>query len=158
MPRSLGSELPPHVSALLDGSELASRVGLTFLLLTTDAAGWPHVAMLSVGELLATEPSKIRAALWLSSSSSRNLERTGRAVLASVLDSAGYYVRVRAERLGDVDVGVDGRLAAFSFAIEDVQEDVVTYARLTSGITFELEQPERVLPRWGRTIAALRAI
>jgi hypothetical protein len=41
--------------------------------------------------------------------------------------------------------------------IEDLQEDVVSYATLTSGITFTLNQPADVIARWQHTIAALQA-
>src|SRR5438874_13193046 len=81
MTRSLGSELPDLVLQLLDGSQLAQREGLTFLLLTNDEENWPQVAMLSVGELVAIDSHSLRAALWLNSGSSRNLTRTGRATL-----------------------------------------------------------------------------
>jgi hypothetical protein len=157
MPRSLGSQLPQPVQTLLDGTDLVGRVGLTFLLVTTDEAGWPHVAMLSVGELLATTPSTVRTALWLSSSSSKNLEREGRALVAFVSNNAGYYVRVRADREADLDLGAHGRLAAFVLRVQEVREDVANYATLRSGVTFTLNEPEQVLPRWERTIAALRA-
>jgi hypothetical protein len=50
--RSVGNQLPEAVRCLLDGSDVANREGLTFLLLTTDAESWPQVAMLSVGELV----------------------------------------------------------------------------------------------------------
>jgi hypothetical protein len=156
MPRSLGSRLPSPLAALFDGTALAARTGLTFLLLTTDDAGWPHLAMLSVGELLIESDQVLRAALWLGSTSTRNLERDGRGLLALVADGAGYYLRLRASRGADLDLGAEGRLAFFRLQVEDVQEDAVAYARLTSGITFELPHPEQVLPRWQHTIDALR--
>jgi hypothetical protein len=156
MPRSLGSRLPGWLAALFDGADLAARVGQTFLLLTTDDAGWPHLAMLSVGELVAEGDQVLRAALWLHSASTRNLEHDGRGLLALVADGAGYYLRLRASRGADLDLGEHGRLAFFRLQVEDVLEDAVAYARLTGGITFELAQPEQVLPRWQQTISALR--
>jgi hypothetical protein len=98
----------------------------------------------------------LRAALWLNSTATRNLTRERRALLARVADGAGYYLRLRAERGPDLDLGENGRLAYFRLPIEDVLEDAVTYATLSSGITFELNGPEQVLPRWQRTITALR--
>ena len=156
MPRSLAPELPASVLDLFSGQDLHTRVGLTVQLLTTDEAGWPHMAMLSVGELVADNARRLRAALWLTSSSTRNLEREHRALLAIVHDGAGYYVRLTARRGPDLDMGDDGRLATVALDIEDVQEDVVNYATLTSGIGFTLHQPDQVLARWQRTIAALR--
>src|SRR5713101_2082608 len=89
MTRSLGDQLPDALRQLLDGSNLASREGLTFLLLTTDEAGWPHMAMLSVGELVATDEHTLRAGLWLQSSTTKNLSRDARGMLAVVANGNG---------------------------------------------------------------------
>lgn len=158
MPRSLGAALPPSLIALLDGTQLRERIGTTFLLVTVDGAGWPHVAMLSVGEVLARSERSLVAALWLGSTSTRNLEHSRQALLALVCDGAGYYVRLGAERLADLDLDELGRLAAFRLTVDDVQEDAVAYATLISGITFALPDAEPVVARWQRTIAALRSL
>ena len=155
--RSLGNELPVGVRTLLDGSNLAQREGLTFLLLTTDDEDWPQMAMLSVGEVVSTDPRTVRAGLWLHTGTSRNLTRTGRAILVVVADGNGYYCRMTARRGDDLDLGAEGRLAYFVLTVEDVQEDSTNYATLTSGVTFRLAHPEQVVPRWTITVDALRA-
>src|SRR5437762_2738343 len=98
MPRSLGRALPASLLSLFDGRDLARKVGETFLLVTTDEQGWPHMAMLSVGELLARSPDRLEAALWLHSTATTNLERSGRGLLAVVADGAGFYIRLNATR------------------------------------------------------------
>jgi hypothetical protein len=155
--RSLGRQLPDSVHKQLDGSALAEREGLTFLLLTNDEDNWPKVAMLSVGEIVATAPDVLHAGLWLHSGTSKNLTRTGQATLVLIADGNGYYVRVNATRGDDLDLGADGRLAHFVLNIEDVQEDSADYARLISGITFKLNTPGQVVPRWQHTVAAMQA-
>lgn len=157
MTRSLGKQLPDSVRSLLDGADLASREGTTFLLLTTDECGWPHMAMLSVGELVAIDAQTVRAALWLHSSTSKNLTQSGRATLTLIANGNGYYVRLLAERGPDLDLGTEGRLAYFVMHVQDIEEDSADYATLTSGVTFRLKQPEHVVPRWQRTVDALRA-
>lgn len=157
MSRSLGHELPAALQALLDGSDLANREGLTFLLLTSDESGWPHVALLSVGEVVATDPRTLRAGLWLGSGTTRNLSRSGQATLMLVADGNAYYLRVSARRGDDLDLGRDGRLAYFVLHVEDVLEDAADYASLSSGITFRLKQPDQVVPRWQHTIESLRS-
>jgi hypothetical protein len=157
MTRSLGNALPDELQQMLDGSDLAAREGLTFLLLTTDEVGWPHMAMLSVGELVAIDSRTLRAGLWLHSSTSQNLSQNSRSMLTVVANGKGYYVRLAARRGPDLDLGAEGRLAYFTLAVEDVQEDSTEYAALTSGVTFRLNQPEQVVPRWQHTVAALRA-
>jgi hypothetical protein len=154
--RSLGNQLPEALQRLLDGSDLAHREGLTFLLLTNDDENWPQVAMLSVGELLAVDPRMLHVGLWLNSGTSRNLTRSGQATLVIVADGNGYYVRLSARRGDDLDLGAEGRLAYFGLQVEDVQEDSTEYATLTSGVTFSLKHPGQVIPRWQHTIDALR--
>jgi hypothetical protein len=155
--RSLGSQLPEAVRSLLDGSDLAQREGLTFLLLTNDDDNWPQVAMLSVGEVVAVAADTLHAGLWLHSGTSNNLTRTGQATLVLIAEGNGYYVRVRATRGPDLDLGAEGRLAYYVLQVEDVQEDSADYAKLTSGVTFKLKDPARVVPRWQHTVDALRA-
>jgi hypothetical protein len=158
VPRSLGPRLPENLRPLFDGSDLEERVGLTFLLLTCGEDGWLHQAMLAVGEVVAVREDTLRVALWLTSTATRNLTREGRAVLTLVADGAGYVIRCTARRLQDLDLGPHGRLAAFVLPVEDVLEDRVSYATLTSGVRFELNEPEQVLDRWRRTIDALLAM
>src|SRR5437879_1823536 len=62
--KSIGRALPDVVRELLDGRDPAGRVGFTILLLTTSGEGWPQVAMLSVGEVLAVDERRVRLALW----------------------------------------------------------------------------------------------
>ena len=157
MTRSLGTQLPETVRSLLDGSDLAQREGLTFLLLTNDVDNWPQVAMLSVGEVVAVAADVLRAGLWLHSGTSKDLTRTGQATLVLIAGGNGYYVRVRATRGPDLDLGAEGRLAYFVLQVEDVQEDSADYAKLTSGVTFELKDPAQVVPRWQHTVDALRS-
>jgi len=156
MARSLGSVLPPEVAAALDGRRLADRVGDTYLLLTTSEAGWPHVAMLSAGEVLAVNGSELRLGLWPGTRSSENLARSGQSLLMAVRPPMTYYLRLRVGALGEVPVE-DRRLAVFAAKIEDVLEDVVGYAQVTQGIRFDLVDPPRVLAHWAAAIAALRS-
>lgn len=60
MSRSLGASLPEEVSELLDGHDLPALEGLTILLLTASAEGWPQVAMLSVGEVSGVGTVRMR--------------------------------------------------------------------------------------------------
>src|SRR5919206_4820403 len=118
MPTSLGARLPEKLQGLFAGTDLAGGIGETFLLLTVGEDGWPHMAMLSVGELLAADAGTLRAALWLHSTATRNLTREGRGLLALVHDGAGYYLRCQARRGPDLDLGDDGRLADFELSVQ----------------------------------------
>jgi hypothetical protein len=140
---------------LLDGSDPRGRAGVTLELITVDEDGWPRVALLSAGEVLAPDDATVRLALWPGSRTTANLERDGRALLALVLDGAAHRLALRARRAADIALE-DGPRSAFEAAVVRAGRDEVPYARLRSGITFELAEPEQVLARWADTVAALR--
>jgi flavin reductase (DIM6/NTAB) family NADH-FMN oxidoreductase RutF len=144
--------LPADVVALLDGNDLEARIGLTIELLSAGEDGWPRVALLSAGEVLAVSDETVRLALWPQSHTTENLTRTGKGVLAFVHDGAAYNVRLRAIRSPDLP----GPLAAFEGSVAEFRRDEVGYARLTNGITFELPDAPAVVARWRETIEALR--
>ena len=156
MPRSVGSVLPPELAGLLDGERLEGKVGATFLLVTASTGGEPHVAMLSVGEVLATGPSEVRLALWPGSHTTANVAATGRALLWALVPPATYRVRLACSPLPDLSVG--GRpLAAFTGAVEEVLDDEVAYARMTQAMSFELTDADATLERWRAAVEALRS-
>src|SRR5438105_7565598 len=141
MARSIGNEIPPRIQPLFSGDDLATREGLTFLFLTTTADGWPHLAMLSVGEVLAAGRRELRVALWPTSTATANLTRSSQATIALVHDGVGYSLRCSARRGPDLEFGREGSLAFFELQIEDALEDAVSYATLTSGLTYRLNEP-----------------
>jgi hypothetical protein len=155
--RSVGARLPDPLLKLLSGKRLDDEADLAFMLLTVRDDGWPHAAMLSLGELAAPAPHRVRLALWPGSRTTANLTRDGRATLALVHEAAGWYVRGSAERGEDLLLSSGQRLAAFEMSVEEVLVDEVAYAVLTSGISFRLREPQQVLPRWRETIDALLA-
>ena len=158
MSRSIGTDLPTALVELLDGEDLAAKEGVTLLLLSVTDEGWPHVAMLSVGELLAVAADRLRAALWPASTATRNLTARAQATIAVVHEGVAYYFRCRARRGADLDVpSSEAGLAFFELELEDVLEDVVPYAELTSGVTFTLADGAAGIARWDERIAALRA-
>ncbi len=156
MSRSIGNHLPQAVRELLAGDDLESREGLTILLLSTTTDGWPHLAMLSVGEIVAVDDRLLRAALWPNSTATANLTHGSRATLALVHQNVAYYVRCVAEREDDVRLPT-GNLAGFRLRVVGALQDSAPYANLTSGVTFELKDPSQVYPRWNSTVEALRA-
>lgn len=149
-------QLPADLHALLDGEHLDQKVGHVFELLTVAPDGWPHVALLSVGEVLWLAPSRLGLALWPSSTTSSNLRRDGRAVLQLYHGGAAYRARLACSPAGTGQVPDEGKLALFSAAIEEVTRDAVGYARLTSGPQIELTDIDRVVGRWQVQLQRLR--
>lgn len=154
MSRTPAPGLPSVLAARLDGRDPGSQEGFTVALVTTDQTGWPHVALLSAGEVLFHD-EEIRLGLWPSSTTTDDLTRDGRGLLHAVDDGAAWLVRLAARRGPDIDEP-GTRLAAFRCRVEDVQEDRVGYAVLRGGISFTLNDREKEIARWRRTIDALR--
>lgn len=155
MSRIEGNELGAELMALLDGTDLDSKVGETVLLLTVSESGWPHLAMLSVGELLATRPDEVRMALWRGTATGNNLRRTSQGTLALVSGGAGHYIEIELAVAGDLQVGTK-TLDYFACRVKKALSDAVGYATLTTGIRFELPRRADVVSRWERTVAAMR--
>jgi len=148
-------ELPDALAELLDGARLEERAEHVFELLTVSEAGWPHIALLSVGEVLVTSPRRLMLGLWPTSTTTANLRQSGRAVLQLYHAGAAYRARLecrpRAEQAAQA-----ARLAIFDCRITQLSRDAVGYARLTSGPRIELPDADRVVARWRAQVHTLR--
>lgn len=146
--------IPVCVADYLDGTGLLAKTQ-ALRLATVDADGWPHAALLSAGDMVVMPSGRIRFALFPQSSMTSNLEREGRLTMSLSLDGGMYELRLRSRRLPNRDSDVP--LALFEADVETVRHHVAPYATVTGGISFALHDPQAVLPRWHRQIAALRA-
>lgn len=121
-----------------------------------------RTTLLSVGELYAPDAGSLYLALWPSSRGARLLARERAAVLSFVADGAFHQARLRVEPAsatgsGPADEGTG--LACFRATLAGGEAQRVGYARLTSGITFELDDKRYVVvARWARQIAQIRRI
>jgi hypothetical protein len=128
-------EWPPQLRAAFDGTSLETKTGFTASLVTLDANGHLRTSLVGVGELYAPDSRTVCIALWPQSRAARALARGGRAALTFAGDG----------------------LACFTGSIDTGEAQRVRYARLTGGITFELEgDGETVLNRWKQQIEHLK--
>jgi hypothetical protein len=149
-------EWPANVRALLDGSSLADKVGFTASLLTVDANGHVRTSLLSVGELYAPDSRTLCIALWPQARATHAIEQSGRAALSFVCDGAFYQVQLRVAPLPRVDGDASG-LVYLLGSIDTAEAQSVRYARLTGGITFELQgEGSAVLERWEQQVEHLK--
>lgn len=149
-------EWPDAVRTLFDGSSLASKTGFTASLLTVDANGHLRTSLLGVGELYAPDSRSLCIALWPQARAAHVIAQSGRAALTFVCDEAFYQVQLRLTPLAGV-AGDDSGLVYLIGSIDTGEAQSVRYARLTSGITFELEgEGKAVLDRWERQIEHLK--
>ena len=77
MSRVVGSELPPDLLARLSGRDLEALATKVVQIVTVDAQGWAHPALLSYFELVASDATHIRCATYANSTTSGNLRRSG---------------------------------------------------------------------------------
>jgi len=161
MSRLVGQELPPQLLEQLSGRDLRSRFGRVIPAVTVDAAGFPHPALLSFGEVVALDARRIGLATYADSTTTNNMRRNGRLTLLLVEAEGTYYIKgtVR-ERPGGLD-GFPG-LAQWKMHIEQVLEDgtrsdIEGEARIASGIRFGAGAGEAaLLKQWEAVVAALR--
>jgi hypothetical protein len=84
--KRLGSELPPELLNVLGPSDPTEQTGFTVLLSTASAPGRPHLAMLSLGEILAVDSHRIRMALWSGSTAADNVAARGSLGLITTIE------------------------------------------------------------------------
>ncbi|MEX3526842.1 MAG: hypothetical protein VB143_05540 [Burkholderia sp.] len=123
----------PACRAWFDGERLGDKLRFTASLIVVDREVEPadaRTTLLSVGELYAPDGETLLLPLWPRSRGAQLLAREGTAVLSFVANGTFHQARLR-----------------------------VGYARLTSGIEFELdEQRAAVLAHWTRQIEQIRLI
>jgi hypothetical protein len=148
MSRDLDAVVPPELAELLAAEPAAE--GTAILVLTTRPDGFPHQAMVSVGELAATGDKQLALALWPTSTSAANIKRTNALTLAVVIGATSYTVRATATQGDDI-----GTLARFGLTVVGASADEAPYATLQSGVRFRLHDPDEVLARWREVRRAL---
>ncbi len=138
----------------LDGSDLESKQGTAMMLLSVTEDLWPHTAMISVGEIVALDRSRLRLALWPGTVTTGNLLRSSQATLVAIHDGAAHYVRLRLQALPDLP-GARHPRQRFAAEVVAVREDIAKYADILSAVKIQLHDPDEVLGRWKETIEEL---
>ncbi len=146
--------LSPEIVEFLNGQSLQDKQHEAMLLLTVSEEGWPHAAMLSAGEVLATGSAELRIALWTGTQTSANLKRTQQATLVMIHQGRAIYIRLACESLGVLEHARHPR-ERFLARVAAYREDVAAYADITSGIAFSLNNPAEGLARWAETLEEL---
>jgi hypothetical protein len=155
MSKSIGATLPDALVRALSQDDLAARAGHVMPLITVDEEGRPHPMLCTYAEVLAVGADLLRVVVGSTSSTARNLAERRMATLLIVEPERVVYVKCRAAGAPLVD----GPLARFALAVEDVLEDSALEweggARITSGIAYA---PALALnaPQIASTLALLR--
>jgi hypothetical protein len=149
------AEISAGVESFLNGEDLLAKTQ-AIRLSTVDADGWSRVSLLSVGEILFRPGEGFRFCVFQQSGTAANLERDGRVTISMALDRGMLELRARATAC-DREVA-EASLAFFKAKIDSARLHAAPYAEVTSGVTFSLDEPSTVLPRWQKQVTTLRAI
>lgn len=141
------SELPPTWINQFDGANLEKKLHVSAVLATVDDEGWPHLAYLSVGEVLAHDARQISLLLWSASRSTANLLRAGRGVLFAEADGAVWETKLVVQPRADIT-----ELTVFDAQLTDIRRHAAPYAVVTGLVGFRLQDPVATLDRWRRQI------
>jgi hypothetical protein len=147
-------EVPASVKSYLNGEDLLEKQQAVRLS-TVNADGWGNAAVLSAGEVLVLPDGRVRFAMYPQSNTAANLVRDGRVSLSLAVDGGICELRARARKFGDGTAAVP--MALFEAEVEEVRQHSASYAQVTGGITFSLDDPAAAQIRWQQQIAALRA-
>jgi hypothetical protein len=149
------AEISAGVESFFNGEDLLVKTQ-AIRLTTVDADGWSRVSLLSVGEIVFRPGKGFRFCVFQQSDTAANLTRDGRVTFSMALDGGMWELRLRATAC-DREVA-RSTLAFFKAKIDSARLHAAPYAEVTSGVTFSLDEPSTVLPRWQEQIRTLRAI
>lgn len=155
MTRAAFDRLPPEVLGAFDGTELETKIGPAYLLVSADPDGNPRPCMLSAGEILATDDRHLRVGLWPGTHTSRNLARGAPIVFCFVGPGTVLYIRGPVRALPDV---AGARLSRFEIDVDSVESDVHPGMPVTQTIVFEVERDRSAVAEdWAKQLETLRA-
>jgi len=159
MSRVVGSELPQDLLERLSGRNLEPLAAKVVQIVTVDANGWAHPALLSYFELVARDAAHIRCATYATSTTSGNMRRSGRVTFVVIDERVAYYVKAQATEIAAAMKTTDWN-AAFDCRIEqvladDVNEEYEPGAYVASGVTYHNPQRAKELERARAVIAEL---
>lgn len=154
MSKHLGDRLPQDVVEAFNGERIEEKIGLAYLLVTTDDDGTPRPCMLSAGEILVPDERHIRVALWPGTVTSANLTRGSRILFCYVAPRTVVYAKGRSSALG---AAPDSRLERFEITVDAVESDIHVGMPVKQTVMFEVEANDRskVAADWQRQLESL---
>ncbi|MBR2566613.1 MAG: pyridoxamine 5'-phosphate oxidase family protein [Paenibacillus sp.] len=149
------AQLDAELLEWFSGSDLENKQHEAMQLLTVTDGQWPHVAMISMGEVVALSPNGLRLALWRGTQTSMNMMETGKATLIAIYGQRLLHIRLEVQLLPELTNAVHPR-DRYECKIRHIRIDQAPYAEITSGITFQLKDETATLIRWVDTIEELK--
>lgn len=135
MSRLLGKVLTDELFDRLKGIDLGSKGGKAIVIVTVDEQGWSHPAMLSYYEVVAKDRSRIDLAIGRSSTTAKNLRRTGKITILVTDSGVNYYIKGDSREIrGSMEAA--SFMSLFRVKVGQILEDQEPDAAITSGVTF----------------------
>jgi hypothetical protein len=151
----VGKELNDQLHDYLKGDAIESKTGKAIIVATMDEGGWPHPAMLSCYEVVAKSRSVIDLAIGKTSTTAKNLRRTGKVTMLITDRGLNYYLKGDAREIRPSMDGVPF-MSLFRIDVEQVLEDQEPDAMITSGVTFSRSENKQTEELIGRIFKGVR--
>ncbi len=154
MPKLHTERLTSDLYRRLNGAEAGARAHEAIVLCTTDAAGWPHPAMISYFELAAVDRQNLRLAIYNDSRTCANLRERGKATFIVVDADLVCYISGTVEavvptmREAPHNARVSLRVSQVVF--DTASPELESGTEVTGGITYT--------PRTGDDLGRARAV
>ena len=143
MSQLLGTELTEELFTRLKGDHVASKAGKAIVIVTVDERGWAHPAMLSYYEVVAKSRSRIDLAVGKTSTTAKNLRRTGKITFLITDSGINYYIKGAAREVRPAMDAVPF-MSLFCAQVEQLSEDQEPDALITTGVTFQRPEKKEV--------------
>lgn len=156
----IGTELTDDLQDRLRGADLERFADLVIPIVTVDADGWPHPALLSYFEVVAADSRTIRLAAYAESTTTANMRRNGKLTIMVIDERATYYVKGTVEQLARHMVCAPEN-SKLSMRVERVLTDLPDPhfepdAYIASGVTYRNPNRAAELVKARRILAELR--
>jgi hypothetical protein len=142
--------------SILSSGDPSEHSGITFLLTTASSEGRPHLAMLSIGEVLSIDSRRLGLAMWPKSTPVTNLTPKGSQALVTLVERGQVWgVRIRSESVEALTVAGFPDVMMVQGPVDEVLLDSVEYAVVQSGVRFRPTDPAETISRWRATREAM---
>ena len=140
MSKLLGKVINEDLLGRLSGNDISSTEGKALIIVTVDEQGWAHPAVLSYYEIVAKSEDGIDIAVGKTSTTGKNLRRTGKITLLVTDAGVNYYIKGDARETRE-SLGAVPFMSLFRMEVVQLLEDQEPGATITSGIAFT--RPEK---------------
>ncbi len=135
MSKLLGKVITEELLGRLSGKDIRSKEGKALIIVTVDEQGWAHPAVLSYFEIVAKSEDRIDIAVGKTSTTGKNLRRTGKITLLVTDAGVNYYIKGNAQETRQ-SLGAVPFMSLFRMEVVQLLEDQEPGALITSGLTF----------------------